>query len=103
MTFVTSVDGVAIRLTDERWQHILSGHPERAPERARVLQSLEDPDMVQAGDFGELVAIRHWPATSLGSKHVVVAYREVDQSDGFILTAYLARRPSRSRSILWKR
>jgi hypothetical protein len=94
---------VSIRLTEERWQHIIDGHPEMASERTRVLQSLEDPDMVQDGDFGELLAIRHWAATTLGTKHIVVAYREVTQTDGFILTAYLARRPSRSRRVLWKR
>ena len=100
---VNSVNGVRIRLTEERWQHIVDGHPEMASERTRMLQSLEDPDIVQAGDFGELLAIRHWTATTLGSKHVVVAYREVSQVDGFIVTAYLARRASRSRSVLWKR
>jgi hypothetical protein len=59
--------------------------------------------MVQVGDFGELLAIRHWTATTLGSKHVVVAYREVSQVDGFIVTANLACRPSRSRRVVWKR
>jgi hypothetical protein len=72
-------------------------------ERARVLQTLEDPDIIQAGDFGELLAIRLWPATSLGSKHVVVAYREITQRDGLILTAYLTRRPSRARRVMWRR
>ena len=103
MTTAVSVNGVIVRLTDERWQHIVSGHPEMASERTTVLQSLEDPDLVQAGDFGELLAIRRWPATALGGKSVVVAYREVDQADGFILTAYLTRRPSRSRRVIWKR
>jgi hypothetical protein len=51
----------------------------------------------------ELLAIRHWPITALGSKFVVVAYREVDRTDGFVLTAYLARRLSRSRVVIWKR
>ena len=100
---VNSVGGVPIRLTAERWQHILHGHPEMVIERDRVLQTVEAPDLVQAGDFGELLAIRHWPATALGSKFVVVAYRETDRTDGFVLTAYLTRRPSRSRRVLWKR
>jgi hypothetical protein len=100
---VTSINGVRIRLTGERWQHIVTSHPEMDAERERVVQSLEHPDFVQAGDFGELLAIRDWPATSLGSKYVVVAYREVSQMDGFVSTAYLTRRPSRSRRIVWKR
>jgi len=103
MSFAVSVNGVRVRLTDERWQHIVNGHPEMASERARVLQSLEEPDLIQSGDFGELLAIRIWPATALGEKYMVVAYREVDQADGFVLTAYLTRRPSQSRSVIWKR
>ena len=103
MMTVSSVNGVPIRLTDERWQHIVSGHPEMASERERSMSTVEQPDFVLAGDFGELLAVRHWPGTALGSKFVVVAYREVDRTDGFVLTAYLTRRPSRSRSVLWKR
>jgi hypothetical protein len=103
MTTARSVNGVVVRLTDERWQHIAQAHPEMASERDRVLQTVEVPDIVQAGDFGELLAIRHWPDTALGSKFVVVAYREIDQTEGFVLTAYLARRTSGSRRVVWKR
>src|SRR5918911_23138 len=102
MMIASSVNGVPIRLTDERWQHIVDGHPEMASEQDQVLRTLEAPDLVQAGDFGELLAVRHWPVTALGSKFVVVAYRETDVTDGFVLTAYLTRRPSRSRRVIWK-
>jgi hypothetical protein len=103
MTTALSVNNVNIRLTDERWQHIVDGHPEMASERERVLRTIEEPDLVLVGDFGELLGVRHWPVTAVGSKFIVVAYREVDHADGFVLTAYLTRRPSQSRSILWKR
>lgn len=103
MAPVRSIGGVPIRLTEEQWQHIVAGHPEMANERDRVLQTIEAPDLVQAGDFGELLAIRHWSLTAFGSKFVVVAYREVERTDGFVLTAYLTRRPSRSRTVVWTR
>jgi hypothetical protein len=103
MAPVQSIGGVPIRLTEERWQHIVAGHPEMTNERDRVLQTVEAPDVVQSGDFGELLAIRYWPVTALGSKFVVVAYREIDRTDGFVLTAYLARRPSSTRRVVWKR
>jgi hypothetical protein len=61
MSTVRSVKVVTIRLSDERWQHIITGHPEMARERDNVLQSPEQPDSIQAGDFGELFAVRHWP------------------------------------------
>lgn len=53
-----SRNGVRIRLTDERWQHITSRHPEMHQQTEKVLQTVSEPDMIQAGDFGEQLAIR---------------------------------------------
>jgi hypothetical protein len=103
MILVISRNGVPVRLTTERWEPITSQHPEMATMRAKVLETVATPDMVQAGDYGELLAIRHYPTTPLTSKHLIVAYRESAADDGFILTAYLARRPSARREALWKR
>jgi hypothetical protein len=100
---VRSHDGVPIRLTEERWRHIVGQHPEMDGQRQKVLETLAGPDMIQEGDFGELLAVRLYTETPLGEKYVVVAYREINAEDGFILTAYLARRPSSRREILWKR
>lgn len=68
-----------------------------------VFQTIVAPDVIQAGDSGELLALRVYENTLLGCKCVVVAYREVSQSDGFVLTAYLTRRPSPRRKVLWMR
>ncbi len=66
-------------------------HPEMERERERVLETLADPEMIQQGDFGKLLAVRFFPDTPLTRKFVVVAYREVGAEDGFIVTSYLAR------------
>jgi hypothetical protein len=99
----TSRGGVPIRLTDERWSHITRRHPEMNNQRERVLETLQEPDMIQQGDFGELLAVRHYLQTPLTSKFMVVAYREVSLDDGFVLTAYLTSRPSARRVTIWKR
>jgi hypothetical protein len=52
------------------------------------LEALAEPELIQQGNYGELLAIRSYPETPLTSKYLVVVYREVDQKDGFILTAY---------------
>lgn len=96
-----STNGVLIRLTNERWMHILRGHPEMASLRDEVLRTVSAPDQVQQGDVGELIAIR-LPA-SLAPRYVVVVYRERDADDGFVITAYVTRQPSRSRKVLWTR
>ncbi|MBI2939745.1 MAG: hypothetical protein HYY04_04840 [Chloroflexi bacterium] len=103
MIVVRSRNDVPIRLTAERWEHIIRRHPEVAGQRERVLGTLGEPEVIQRGDSGELLAVRHYPETPLTSKFLVVAYREVSPEDGFILTAYLTSRPSLRRAIAWKR
>ena len=94
---------MSIRLTNERWGHITGRHPEMSTMRQEVLQTIEDPDRIQEGDYGELIAVRLFPETPLTTKHVVVPYREFSRIDGFVLTAYLATRVSERRRTTWKR
>jgi len=103
MAAVYAVSGCQIRLPDERWEHIVRRHPEMRTLRQHVLDTVQTPDLVQTGDYGELLAVRFWPQTPLTTKYLVVPYREAMGADGFVLTAYLARRPSSRRQILWKR
>ncbi len=103
MLIVRSRSGVPVRLTEERWRHIVDQHPEMKGQRGKVLETLTEPASIQEGDFGTLLAVRLYAETSLGEKYVIVAYREVSAEDGFILTAYLTRRPSSRRETLWKR
>jgi hypothetical protein len=103
MLIIHSHNGVPIRLTKERWQHIVRRHPEMEHQRKQVLETLAEADIIQQGDFGELLAIRFYSETPLTCKFLVVVYREVNLSDGFILTAYLTSRPLARREIVWKR
>lgn len=59
--------------------------------------------MVQEGDFGALLAARHYARTPLTSKHLVAAYRQTGPQAGFVITAYLTSQPAKGRRILWKR
>jgi hypothetical protein len=68
-----------------------------------VVLTLSDPDFLQAGDGGALLAIRLFPSTPLTRKHVVVPYREMTEDDGFVITAYLTSSPSRTREVVWTR
>ena len=95
--------GVPVRLTDERWAHIVRRHPEMGSLRTAVGETIERPDMIQTGDAGTLLAIRWHATTRLTAKFCVVVYRETSRDDGFVVTAYLTRRASTTRSVLWKR
>jgi len=103
MLIVYSRNGVPIRLTEERWQHIARRHPEMGTQRERVVETVEKPDMIQQGDRGELLAIRRYRETPLTEKYLVVPYREISRDDGFILTAYLASQLRTGRRIVWSR
>ncbi len=103
MVIVQSKNEVAVRLTRERWTHIVKRHPEMEGQRHRVLETVSAPEMIQEGDFGEYLAIRFYEGTPLTSKFLVVVYKEVDRTDGFILTAYYSGKPSERRRVLWKR
>lgn len=103
MIIIRSINNIPIRLTSERWEHIVRKHPEMESQRDRILETISMPDIVQKGDFGELLAVRFYPQTPLTQKHLVVAYREAGSTDGYILTAYLARRPSARRETVWTR
>ncbi len=45
MLIVRSRNGVPIRLTEERWRHIVVRHPEMDDLREAVLETLAGPDM----------------------------------------------------------
>jgi hypothetical protein len=98
-----SVERIPIRLTKERWDHICRRHPELRDQQQRVVETLGDPEEVFKGDFGEKLAVRFYRRTPLTSKYLVVAYRELSASDGFIVTAYFSRQLATWRQRLWKR
>ncbi len=103
MIIVKSRNNIPIRLTTERWKHITTRHPEMDGQKEHVLETLTDPDLIQEGDFGELIAMRHYEKTPLTSKYLVTIYKETEDTDGFIVTAYYATRPSERRREIWKR
>lgn len=78
-----SVNGLPIRLTDERWVHIIEEHNELAGMRLDVLDAVINSSRILAGGAGELLAVREMPF----GRHLVVVYRE-HQQDGFIITAF---------------
>jgi hypothetical protein len=103
MLIVASKNGVPIRLSQERWGHVVRRHPEMKEQKEKVLETVSDPDAIYQGDYDECLAVRLYPRTPLTRKHLVVVYRETSHNDGFILTAYFATEPSKRRKTVWTR
>ncbi len=72
------------------------------PLRDEALATVQHPDLIQVGDAGTLLAARWLATTPLTSKFCVVVYRETSAEDGFVLTTYLTRRLSGTRSVIWR-
>src|SRR5712691_3501543 len=95
---VDSVNGVPIRLTDERWEHILDSHPEMASYQEIILDALENPDYILTSRRGALAAVM-----VLGRKAFLhVFYVEKGRRDGFILSAYLEEKMDKGK-IVWRK
>ena len=101
MDSVSSVHGVRIRLTDERWRHISDRHPELTAHLDDLLLTVSDPDAVVRAPASALFALRRLT----GDRYVVVLYRETDREDGFVITSWLTSRADRflRREVLWTR
>jgi hypothetical protein len=102
LIIVNSVENTPIRLTHERWNHIIRRHPELDSQKERVLETVSKPNFIQKGDLSDLLAIRHYLQTPLTRKYLFVVYKEVEKREGFIITAYFASQPSKRRKIKWK-
>ena len=83
MDTVKSQNGVSIVLTEERWAHIVDGHPEMIHRRRQVLDTVGSPERILEGGAGELLAV-----TRSGERGwLVVVYKEQDVA-GFVITAF---------------
>ena len=96
MDVVYSVNGVPIRLTEERWEHIVNNKPYMEPYRETVLATVEEPTWVLRGYAGSLVAVLAFAR----QKYLHVVYKEIGRDDGFIITAFIARKYNR-KMIIW--
>jgi hypothetical protein len=100
----TSKNNKAIKLTTERWFHITESHDYMAGYFYDVLETIGDPDYVVAGKKEELLAARFYKKTHIGSKHLIVIYKETN-AEGFIITAFMTSKIDDilRRKILWQK
>lgn len=100
-----SHNGVPIRLTYERWGHIVEAHDYMAGLHEWVLETIAEPDTIVTGYAGGLIATRHYPKTPITKKHLVAVYRETGSTDGFVITAFMTSKIDKvlKRGIIWQR
>ncbi len=99
--FTISKNKIKIRLTEERWFHIIESHDYMSGLSDCVLETINEPEEIIEGDEGEFLATKRF-----NNKHIVVIYREIPNKDGFVITAFLTSeidRVRKDRKIIWKK
>ena len=90
---VDSVLGNVIRITAERWAHVVEAHDYMAGNLDKVLETLSTPDRVIQASTGEWLALKAYASTNITRKTAVVVYRDIP--NGFLITAFLTSRPDK--------
>ncbi len=100
MAVLIDYAGRAVRLTDERWDHIAE-HPEMRGMRRALEKTLRAPDVVResTSDPAAHLYYRFYHRTMVGGKYLCVVVKLTDE-DAFVVTAYLTDRLKKGR-VLW--
>jgi hypothetical protein len=99
---LTDFQGREVRLSDERWRHILD-HPEMAGMEAALEETLRNPELVirSRSDPAAALCYRYYQRTLMGGKWLCVVVK-YDVVEPFVLTAYLTDKPKEGE-LLWRR
>ena len=102
MDTAISKNNIPIRLTSERWRHIMIGHPEIADFYYEILKAIENPDIIYEGNNDAKIAVKKFE--EIFPKFIVIIYKEISAQDGFIITAYFSTKKQEfeKKKILWK-
>lgn len=99
---LSDYNGRSIRLTDERWQHILE-HPEMVEQHDRIQETLKSPELVVETVKDSLVHAYHrlYEKTPVTRKYMIVAVK-IEFDDAFVITAFYSSRQKRGK-VIWHR
>ena len=98
---VTAYDGRTVKLSEVQWRHILFFHPEVEGEQKKIMEVVQNPEVVLEGATKDTkVCYRFYPSTSVTSKYLAVVIKVLNR-EGFIITSYFTQR-IRKGVVLWK-
>ncbi len=98
MEIAYSINGIPIRLTDERWDHIVSNKHYMVAFDNAIIKAIEDPTVVLRGYAGALIAV----LALARDRYLHVIYKEIRNDDGFVITAYVSANYNRD-AVIWPR
>ena len=93
-----------MRLSKKVLDHIVARHPEVKAYTREIAEAVRNPDLVVRGLRGELKALKFYPALSIGAKYLIVVYRDFDDDEKVIITAYFTSNLARVKGeVIWRK
>lgn len=89
MRIYRDYQGRNIRLSDERYEHIESDHPEMKGQNVKIQETLSNPDSVKRSKTDAEVELFYklYASTPVTRKYLCVIVK-TSTNDGFAITAY---------------
>lgn len=92
-----------IKLSKRVLHHIVARHPEVASYTREIVETVQNPDLVIRGLRGEFKALKFYTELRIGSKYLVVVYRELHE-EKVIITAYFTSDVTKVKGeVIWTR
>jgi len=94
---------VKIKLSRRVLNHVVKRHPEVRAYMHRIVETVQNSDIIIRGMRGELKALKFYPTLHIGPKYLVVVYREF-REEKVIITAYFTSNVARVKGeIVWRK
>jgi len=92
-----------IKLSKTVLDHIVSRHPEVKAYTHEIAETIQNPDLVVRGLRGEFKALKFYPSLHIGSKYLVVIYRDLHE-EKVIITAYFTSNMAKVKGdAIWRK
>jgi len=90
--------GKLIRLTKERWNHIIDRHPEVKPYLSKIKITIQEPEIIIENPYNKNEKYYH--KYFKGLKNFLIVILETNKK--FIITAFIARKRKKGK-ISWEK
>jgi len=89
MNLQDGIFGRNVRISEERWSHILSNHPEMEGQYLKLKETLLNPDRIVSSNSDPSVNLyyRKYSTELVGEKYLCMVIK-TKETDVFMLTAY---------------
>jgi len=96
-------EAMKVKLSKKVLDHIVAKHPEVKPYSHKIVETVQNPDMLVKGVRGELKVLRFYPDLHIGPKYLVVVYREL-YGEKVIITAYFTSNVAKVKGeVIWRK